>query len=453
VQLYKPDAPETNGVPSVLVERIDYSDESPWNGGADGFGPSLQRRVVAAYGNDATNWSAGLPSAGAVPFSGQPPVIAQQPPNVVGTEGVTTNLTVVVSGTPPFGYQWFFNGQSLGGEISSTLTLSNPPVNRSGLYSVVVFNGAGAVFSSNANVVIRPLPVISAQPQNQTPRPGSNVTISVTVNGTGAIRYQWRFNGTNIAGATNSSYSFTNAQLATHSGFYSVLVTDDVASVTSAAAPIIVFVPPVITTHPVAQTVVQGGTARFTITASPDHPMLPLNIRWLRNGQNWMSNAPLTLIITNCQSNGTFRAVATNLAGTTNSQPAALTVLPDADRDGLPDAWETNYFGNPTNASATADVDGDGMINGDEYIAGTNPNDASSVLKITLTATNTGLLNFVAQMNIAYAVLYRTNLSTAPWTVFSNINAQPQVRTIQFNAQNPPPQSERYYRVVTPPVP
>ncbi len=54
--------------------------------------------------------------------------------------------------------------------------------------------------------------------------------------------------------------------------------------------------------------------------------------------------------------------------------------VPDADGDGLPDAWEVAYFG-ATNAVAGApgdDRDGDGASNGAEYLAGTNPTNAQS---------------------------------------------------------------------------
>jgi hypothetical protein len=279
------------------------------------------------------------------------------------------------------------------------------------------------------------------------------VTISAVVNGTGTVRYQWRFNDVDIPGATNAAYSFNNAQLFVHTGFYSVFVQDDVASLTSRSAKLVVLVTPGITNQPVPQFVAQGQSAIFTVLAGPDHPMLPITFRWLRNGVTWPSDGTSTLVITNCQSNGTYRVVITNLAGSVNSSSVALTVLPDADQDGLPDIWESQYFGNSTIGIGTADTDGDGMINTEEFVAGTDPTNALSVLKIVLNATNHALLHFVAQTNKGYTVQYHTNLAATAWRSLTNVGISPQVRTMQLNAPNPPPESERFYRIVTPPMP
>jgi len=55
----------------------------------------------------------------------------------------------------------------------------------------------------------------------------------------------------------------------------------------------------------------------------------------------------------------------------------------DTDGDGLPDAWEQQYFGNPTNAVASADSDGDGQSNLQEFLTGTNPTNSASAFRIT----------------------------------------------------------------------
>lgn len=45
----------------------------------------------------------------------------------------------------------------------------------------------------------------------------------------------------------------------------------------------------------------------------------------------------------------------------------------DTDGDGIPDRWESQYFGSATGANPNADPDGDGRNNLQEFVAGTNP--------------------------------------------------------------------------------
>jgi len=62
LELERPDLPDTNDVPFVLVERVKYHDQAPWPAGTDGTGLSLQRISLGGFGNDPTNWLAGIPS-------------------------------------------------------------------------------------------------------------------------------------------------------------------------------------------------------------------------------------------------------------------------------------------------------------------------------------------------------------------------------------------------------
>ena len=61
------------------------------------------------------------------------------------------------------------------------------------------------------------LPVVTSHPQNQTVVPATNVSFSVAA--TGATVYQWRFNGTDLAGEMGSSLTLTNVQF-TNAGYY-----------------------------------------------------------------------------------------------------------------------------------------------------------------------------------------------------------------------------------------
>jgi hypothetical protein len=79
-------------------------------------------------------------------------------------------------------------------------------------------------------------PSIVVQPRSHTIVPGSNVSFSVDALGTQPLKYQWIFNGSPIAGATDSLLSISNAGRDGNVGFYSVTVSNKQGSVTSQAA-------------------------------------------------------------------------------------------------------------------------------------------------------------------------------------------------------------------------
>jgi len=86
--------------------------------------------------------------------------------------------------------------------------------------------------------------------------------------------------------------------------------------------------------------------------------------------------------------------------------------------DGLPVAWLLNNFGT-TNVNANADADGDGQSNGQEYLAGTDPNNAASNLKITAESFTSGgtsaNLTWQSVPTRFYYVQKTTSLSTPNW--------------------------------------
>jgi hypothetical protein len=196
---------------------------------------------------------------------------------------------------------------------------------------------------------------------------------------------------------------------------------------------------------------VQGHTARFTVVAGPIHAALPLSYRWLTNGVLYQSNLSATLVMTNCQANRAVRCQLFNIAGSANSTNAALTVLADLDGDGMPDAFELSFFGSTTNASASVDTDGDGMSNLQEFLAGTDPTNALSYLKLEPLAwagASNVLLQFGAVSNRNYTIEFRDSLETGGW---SNLFTIPAVNSNRVMAlTNAVATPMRVYRIAIP---
>ncbi|MFM2294288.1 MAG: hypothetical protein RLZZ350_701 [Verrucomicrobiota bacterium] len=79
------------------------------------------------------------------------------------------------------------------------------------------------VFSSGS--VAPTAPTITTPPVSQTATVGSDVTFTVVASGTAPLSYQWQFNSTNLAGATNDTLTLTGVTT-NQTGNYSVTVTN-----------------------------------------------------------------------------------------------------------------------------------------------------------------------------------------------------------------------------------
>ena len=86
-------------------------------------------------------------------------------------------------------------------------------------------------------------PVITAQPTNQTVPAGSTANFSAGVVGLPVLAYQWWFSGTNLPNATNLALTLSGVTT-NQAGNYSLFVTNNLGSVTSAVAVLTVTVPP-----------------------------------------------------------------------------------------------------------------------------------------------------------------------------------------------------------------
>ena len=106
-------------------------------------------------------------------------------------------------------------------------------------------------------------PAIELQPVSRTVGVGQSATFSVGATGSAPLSYQWRRNATAITGATEASYTRTNAQLADSGAFFDVVVRNAFGAAPSEAAQLTVMqnsVPTASITQPASGTTYAAGT-------------------------------------------------------------------------------------------------------------------------------------------------------------------------------------------------
>ena len=116
------------------------------------------------------------------------------------------HLSVVATGTAPLTYQWQKAGAPISGATAASYTTPAAASSDSGSgFSVVVSNSAGTITSRTAVLTVSSAaPTITTQPADQSVHSGQTATFSVTASGSAPLTYQWRKNGTAIAGATGT---------------------------------------------------------------------------------------------------------------------------------------------------------------------------------------------------------------------------------------------------------
>jgi subtilisin family serine protease len=121
----------------------------------------------------------------------------------------------------------------------------------------------------------------------------------------------------------------------------------------------------------------------------------------------------------------------------------------DTDNNSLPDWWELKYFGHLTGTSPGSDLDSDGLNNLSEWLAGTDPTNAASVLKfsqISVSNTTGAVISWPSVAGKIYRIERATNLMAG----FNSIVRTNIPATAPLNTETDSvvlPGNTRYYRV------
>ena len=190
------------------------------------------------------------------------------------------------------------------------------------IYYIAVDGVGGARGTVRLNLNFGQPVAITAPINNQEVPRGTNVTFSVGATGSIALSYRWQFAGMPLAGATSSTLTVSNADIA-NVGQYTVIVSNLVNVVYNSAI-LTLIQPPIITTAPSNQVAIAGSSLAMQAVVTGSDPLI---YQWFFQG-NILVGTTATFVLTNIQPSqaGNYHVVVSNAAGIATSLPALLTI-------------------------------------------------------------------------------------------------------------------------------
>ncbi len=252
-------------------------------------------------------------------------------------DAVTFTATPTNGGTTPT-YQWQVNGVNVGGATSSTFT-SSGLLNGDQVTVIMTSSlscATGSPATSNTIIIIItaavPASVSIAASPGTTICSGNLVTFTATpINGGATPTYQWQINGTNVGGATSSTFAATTLA---NGDLITVIMTSALSCATGSPATSNTITMVVNTSVTASVTIVGAPTTicagdPVTFTATPTNGGTP-SYQWQVNGVNAGTNS--ATFTTSALSNGdvvtvTMTSTAPCVTGSpANSNTVTITV-------------------------------------------------------------------------------------------------------------------------------
>ena len=259
------------------------------------------------------------------------PTITTQPKSQTVNVGSSVTFSVTATGTEPLSYQWKKNGSDISGATVSTYKISSVTTGDAGSYTVTVSNSAGSVTSSAATLTVNVPVTLSSITINgsSSVNVGSTATYTCTAtysNGaTKTVTPTWAISsGTSYASITSAGVLTGKA-----AGTATIQAKYTDGGVTKTATKNItvnaVVVKPSITTQPKSQTVNEGSSVTFSVTASGT---TPLSYQWYKGSSkiSGATSASYKISSVKTSDEGSYKVTVSNSAGSVTSSAATLTV-------------------------------------------------------------------------------------------------------------------------------
>lgn len=186
--------------------------------------------------------SAGSVTSAAATLTVNPvaPAITAEPASLTVVAGQTAGFAVTATGSQPLTYQWRRNGTPVTGATADRYTTPALATADNGArYDVLVGNSAGTVTSAPATVTVTATavaPSITTAPRSLSVELGQPAVFDVVAGGTAPLSYQWRRNGVDLAGATDSRFAIEATEAEDDAARFSVQVSNAAGTVTSPEA-------------------------------------------------------------------------------------------------------------------------------------------------------------------------------------------------------------------------
>jgi hypothetical protein len=358
----------------------------------------------------------------------QAPTIVGEPADLLVTAPAEARFEVAAAGDAPLYYQWRRDGAAVTGEVASAFTLSPTAVSDDGAaFEVVVSNAAGVVTSRVATLNVSASdqpPQITDQPDALAVRSPAAAAFSVAAAGTSPLAYQWRRNGTPIAGATGAGYELSPTSVADNGAVFDVVVSNAAGTAVSDGAALTVLppeLPPEITIQPADRSVYTPASATFYVVAMGAPP---LTYRWRRDGTPMAGATASSYLLgatTTADDGAQFDVVVTNPGGAVTSRVATLTARPVPVPPTLTLQPADVTVKEPDPATFAAAATGDQPLHVQWWRDGSPVAGATGT---TLVVENTGLADHGAQVHVVVSNAAGTVQSrTATLTVLDTFHA------------------------------